>query len=412
MGTGLVANIAYWEPSLQRCRAKTSHGKNKTPAAAINRSLDDMERTIDAVFLHYEEKGEIPTAAEFVAAYGLAADPAGGKPETLAADKPIAGFVDEYLRIGTSSGKWAAGTAARARVMRNHIRAFSTNLTLRKLVEGGPQPWIEYFGTVADNVKGEGLVNSTIKSDMAFLRAFLRWAQERGYCDAMPFLNQRMRLKTAERPVVFLEWDELMRVFDFDFGKKHYLAQVRDVFCFCCFTSLRYSDVHNLKRSNITDTELRITTIKTHDALTIELNKYSRAILARYEGKVMPDGHALPVISNQRMNTYLKEMGQICGLDAPITITRYKGARRYDTTYKKWELLTTHCGRRTFVCNALMLGIPADIVMQWTGHSDYKAMRPYVAIADGARRSAMAVFDHVPDPAKVGQKAGQKSDDG
>lgn len=249
------------------------------------------------------------------------------------------------------------------------------------------------------------------------MKVFMRWAQEHGYCNATPFLNMRVKLKTAEKPVIFLTWDELMTVYNFDFGHRNYLAQVRDVFCFCCFTSLRYSDVHNLKRSNIFDTELRIITIKTHDSLTIELNKYSKAILDRYAGVPFPDDKALPVITNQKMNDYLKKMAKACGIDTPVTITQYKGTTRIDKTYKKWELMSTHCGRRTFVCNALMLGIPANIVMKWTGHSDYATMRPYIEIADEAKRSAMTAFDNVDTKVlgiapnqSVGQNVGQKDD--
>lgn len=60
---------------------------------------------------------------------------------------------------------------------------------------------------------------------------------------------------------------------------KQYLERVRDVFLFCCFTSLRYSDVRNLKRSDVKSDHIEVTTVKTADSLSIELNKYSKAIL-------------------------------------------------------------------------------------------------------------------------------------
>ena len=125
-------------------------------------------------------------------------------------------------------------------------------------------------------------------------------------------------MDTAEKQVIYLTWEELMKVYHHDFGKKNYLAQVRDVFCFCCFTSLRYSDVYNLRRANISNGVIHITTVKTHDSLTIELNKYSQAILDKYADVTFPMDKALPVISNQRMNDYLKEMGKACELDEPM----------------------------------------------------------------------------------------------
>ena len=59
----------------------------------------------------------------------------------------------------------------------------------------------------------------------------------------------------------------------------------------------------------------------------------------------------------------------------------------------KHELLSTHTGRKTFICNALSLGIPPNVVMKWTGHSDYKAMKPYIDIADSIKVNSMALFD-------------------
>jgi hypothetical protein len=93
------------------------------------------------------------------------------------------------------------------------------------------------------------------------------------------------------------------------------------------------------------------------------------------------------------MNDYLKDVGKICGIDTPIAVTHYKGDERIDEVFPKYELLGTHTGRRTFVCNALSLGIPPQIVMKWTGHSDYKAMKPYIDIADSAKSEAMKRFD-------------------
>lgn len=393
-------NPDNWEKSLQRCKAKSTHGKIKTPASVINKDLQEMEDLINSIFMRFEEIDRIPTKEEFSEAYDRQVNPEKyikKEKESNPADEPLFKIYDEFIKDGMTSGRWSDGTLVKCRTIRKHLYSISRKLSLNDIINGGINILIEHFGKVPDNFKNKGLANTTIKNDIAFVKVFLRWAQEHGYCDASPFLNQRVKLKTAEKPVIFLTKEELMKVYDFDFGQKNYLSQVRDVFCFCCFTSLRYSDVYNLRRSNITDSEIHITTIKTHDTLTIELNRYSRAILNKYANIPFPNDKALPVITNQKMNDYLKEMGKVCGIDSPITITRYKGTQRYDKTYKKYELLSTHCARRTFVCNAIMLGIPTNIVMKWTGHSDYATMKPYLDIADEARRSAMTVFNRFED---------------
>ena len=176
---------------------------------------------------------------------------------------------------------------------------------------------------------------------------------------------------------------------------KQYLERVRDVFAFCCFTGLRYSDVYNLRRSDIKDDHIEITTIKTTDHLKIELNKHSRSILDKYKDVPFKDDKDLPVISNQKMNDYLKELGELAEINEPVRETYYKGNERIDEVTPKYALLTTHAGRRTFICNALALGIPAQVVMKWTGHSDYKAMKPYIDIADDIKANAMNKFNQL-----------------
>ena len=117
----------------------------------------------------------------------------------------------------------------------------------------------------------------------------------------------------------------------------------------------------------------------------------------------------LPVISNQKMNDYLKELGELAEINEPVRETYYKGNERIDEVTPKYALLSTHAGRRTFnaflkivndarrtfICNALALGIPAQVVMKWTGHSDYKAMKPYIDIADDIKANAMNKFNQL-----------------
>ena len=134
---------------------------------------------------------------------------------------------------------------------------------------------------------------------------------------------------------------------------------------------------------------------KTADSLTIELNKYSKAILDKYKDIHFENYMALPVISNQKMNDYLKELGELAEINEPVRETYYKGNERIDEVTPKYALLSTHAGRRTFICNALALGIPAQVVMKWTGHSDYKAMKPYIDIADDIKANAMNKFNQL-----------------
>ena len=306
--------------------------------------------------------------------------------------------------------KWRELTVKSMDSFKNHMEDFFDSEIITSIDyfdEDGTTSFVNYLLDVKE------LRNSTVEKYLSRLRYFLRWANKKGYTTLKG--DYKPRLQKTNKPVVFLEWDDLMKLLYFEFPdvgteltledvhgneykkkvslEKSTMERVRDAFCFCCFTSLRYSDLKRLKRTNVFAKYILITTKKDTDTLKIELNKYSKALLNKYKDEKFAGDQPLPVISEQRMNEHLKAIGEICGFNEPVHITYFKGSERVDEIYAKWELMTTHVGRKTFICNSLMLGIPPQIVMKWTGHSDYAAMKPYIAIADSAKSDAMAKFD-------------------
>lgn len=244
--------------------------------------------------------------------------------------------------------------------------------------------------------KTKDMRNSTIGKQLGFLKWFIRWAFKKGYHQNIAFETFKPKLKNTPKKVIFLTWNELNKLKACNIPQnKQYLERVRDVFLFCCFTGLRYSDVYNLRTSDVKADHIEITTVKTADSLVIELNNHSKAILEKYKDVHFEGNKVLPVISNQKMNDYLKELGELAEINEPIRETYYKGNQRIDEVTPKYALLGTHAGRRTFICNALALGIPAQVVMKWTGHSDYKAMKPYIDIADDIKANAMSRFNQL-----------------
>ena len=235
--------------------------------------------------------------------------------------------------------------------------------------------------------------NETINRNMRSIKWFLRWAKLNGYEVDETCLHYKS-IYNEDKPVIFLTWEELMRVYKYDLSNRPELDKTRDMFCFCCFTSLRYSDMINLKWSNIKNDSIEVVTIKTSDTIIIDLNDYSREIIEKYRGNNNRiDGKVFKEKSSQKMNVRLKEIAKLCGIDTPIHIVEMYGSERREFTVPKYELIGTHCGRRTFICNALSMGIAPNIVMKWTGHSDYKAMKPYIDIADNIRKESMSLFN-------------------
>lgn len=389
-GNTVAFNVGYrvefdkWSAETQRCKNNTTHGKKKIAASVINKEIGRFERIADEVFNSFDIAEKTPTADEFRAEFNQR----NGKVVIDTFAKTFFAVYDEFVADMGNANQWTRATYQKFAALKNHLTGFDSELSFSRLDEIGLTDFVNYMRDVL------GMRNSTIGKQLGFLKWFLRWATARNYNTEKAYEIYSPRLKTADKKVIFLDWEELMRVYNFELPTHlSRLARVRDVFCFCCFTSLRYSDVANLKRSDVFKNYISITTVKTADSLKIEFNDYSRAILAKYADDHFEGNLALPVISNQRMNDALKELGEVCGIDKPITVTYYKGNERIDEVYPKYALLGTHCGRRTFICNALMLGVSPQIVMKWTGHSDYKAMKPYIDIADKAKEDAMKVFN-------------------
>ena len=119
----------------------------------------------------------------------------------------------------------------------------------------------------------------------------------------------------------------------------------------------------------------------------------TRKIIEKYKDCSFDSGRLLPVISNSKMNQQLKELFKAAGFNEVLTDVSFRGGVRIEQTYEKWTKIGTHVGRKSFICNALALGVPVNVIMKWTGHSDYKAMKPYIDVADSIKAHYMHKLD-------------------
>ncbi len=413
--TGYKIAPAKWDAGKQQARKGSSNAAGMT-WSVINTALSRIAEH----FAVYESQCMLNDLSldaevlksEFVQTFGrkqTSSDTSESLNESEARVLEFWDYYEMFITERSATNQWTRATHQKFNALRSHLESWCPQISFDDFTESGLASLIAHLRDEKQ------MKNSTIGKQLGFVKWFLRWATHKGYNTNTAYQVFSPKLKTAQKQVVFLEWTELMKVFNFaipangetitlhDADGQGYskvvhdaaaLAKTRDVFCFCCFTSLRFSDAANLKRANISDTSLTITTVKTADTITIELNKYAKEILERYRD-VDLDGYALPRITNQRMNIYLKDLCELCEINRPITRTYYRGSERIDETLPKYELIGTHTGRRTFICNALMLGIPAEIVMKWTGHADYKSMKPYIDIANDAKAKAMDLFNRI-----------------
>ncbi|MRJ11372.1 site-specific integrase [Ornithobacterium rhinotracheale] len=383
---GYRIDIEKWSKETQRCKANTTHGKKKIPANVINRKIQRFETACEDVFTKFKTLKKTPEKEQFKELFNKEI----GRETKNDSDRTFFEAYDEYIVEEGRFNQWTESTFQKVSVVKNHLLKYDENISFEDLTA---EKLSDYVYFLQHHLKFK---NSTILKNIAFVKTFLRWAYKKKYIKNKDFIDFKPKLKTTQKKIIFLTPTEFKQFREFKIPKtKQYLERIRDVFLFQCFTGLRYSDVYNLKKSDIKNGVIEITTIKTADSLTIELNEHSKRILDKYENYPTENEKALPVITNQKMNEYLKELAELAGIDEPVRETYYIGNKRYDEVTPKYALLGTHAGRRTFICNALSLGIPPQVVMKWTGHSDYKAMKPYIDIADEVKASAMEKFNQL-----------------
>lgn len=391
--TGYRIDVAKWDGDKQRVKNGCTN-KLKQSASEINAALLGYYTELQEIFKRFEVAEIMPSPAKVKEAFN---NRHGQNEKTELASADTSNMpsnfyeaFDDFVRVCGRQNDWTHSTFEKFAAVKNHLKNFRSELSFDFFDEEGLTEYVQYLREVRE------MRNSTIGKQLSFLKWFLRWSFKQGMHSNNAYDAFKPKLKDTQKKIIFLTWEELNKLREFKIPPtKQALERVRDVFLFQCFTGLRYSDVFNLRRSDIKGDHIEVTTVKTSDSLIIELNDHSRAILEKYKDVEFENDKALPVITNQKMNDYLKELAELAEINEPVRQTYYKGNERIDEVTPKYALLGTHAGRRTFICNALALGIPPQVVMKWTGHSDYKAMKPYIDIADDIKANAMSKFNQL-----------------
>lgn len=387
--TGINVPTKRWNTKTMILKSGNSVDEARQ-AHEVNTRLAKMKKDIESILLKWEKKGSIPRPENLRNDYYALRNPNpnGNNSTKLSMPRSLLSIYDEFIEKKGFERNWTPATHEKFAALGKHIIKYKTKPTFEDFNEYGLGKYVKYL---MDDVK---MKNSTIKKNLGFLKWFLRWANKKGYHNITDFETFDPKLESPHNKPVFLEPEELKALWNLEFDRtQKHLEQIRDVFVFCCFSGLRHSDAYNLRRENILNGQIELTTIKTSDRITIPLNEITSFILKKYEDYPTQNNKALPVISNQKMNVDLKIIAKMAGITAPVPRTQIIGHQRIDSYPPKYELIGTHAARRTFVILGLSMGIQPQVIMDWTGHSSYKAMKPYIDILDNAREKSMQQYN-------------------
>ncbi|KQC00682.1 site-specific integrase [Pedobacter sp. Hv1] len=276
-------------------------------------------------------------------------------------------FIDGY-RIKASEGT-IKKLQTNKKHLQNFVKAYRISLDFDGIDIPFLNKYVEYFQVKKLHTNG------TIGRNVKVLKWFLNHCAKMGYHSNYAFKSFTYKITEAE--VINLTYEELFRLYNLKLDNECF-SQVRDVFCFCCFTALRYGDVKNLKKTDINGDIFEIITLKTQSKATIPLILEAQAILSKYENVL--GNRALPVISNQKMNEYLKVVAKMAKLTRPITKVRYRGSKRLEETYPLHDIITTHMGRKTCISYLVSQNMSSELIRSISNHKSISAFSRYVNI--------------------------------
>ena len=345
--TGISVKSSQWDKEKERIKGRTTEALN------TNLQFDNIASGLQSIFRRIEMSDVVSLErikSEFL-----------GKKEEI--DTLMQLFEkhngDVAKQVGVSVGK---ATLQKYNVCKRHFSEFlekqykRSDLKLTELTYVVIREFDLYLRTEV------GQNPNTATKTMKTFKTITLLGQKMGVLLHDPFMNHRFHIEPVNRG--FLTDEEILLIAHKQINIPR-LELIRDIFIFSCFTGLAYIDVSNLTPDHIVTlgdkqwimTQRQKTSVETN-VLLLDIPK---AIIAKYGGKTYRNGKLFPMLTNQKTNSYLKEIADICGIK---------------------KNLTFHLARHTFATMSLSKGVPMESVSKMLGHTNIRTTQIYARITN------------------------------
>jgi site-specific recombinase XerD len=368
-----ISTQRKWDPDRWNSDAERAAG-TKEDAKSLNAYLDTLQARV------YEAQRQIIANCEEVNISNIRARLDGKKDEARMLIEIFRNHNNQLSQLVNKD--FAPGTLERYETALNHTTAFMQwkykksdidilDLSFEFVTE--MEFWLKTVRNCSHNTSVKYISN---------LKKIVNICLKNGWLQRDPFIGYKMNKREIIRE--YLSKDEIEMVYNKEFFTLR-LSVVRDIFIFSCFTGLSYADIKKLKRSEIVigiDGEKWISTQrqKTDSLSRIPLLPIALEIMGKYENNVkcINEDLVLPILSNQKMNAYLKEIADVVGINKQFTF---------------------HCARHTFATTVTLTnGVPIESVSKMLGHRNLKTTQHYAKIIDRKVSDDMKIlketFDH------------------
>jgi integrase len=358
--TGEKVDRSHWNQNKQAVRNSVSE------APEINKGLEEKAEKVRSIYRRAYLDGIKPGQRYIREAF---------KEDKTGKEYTFFEVLDKYLEA--KEQEYTKTTLKKVRSCFNHLRNFEKHRGRKITFDAIDESFLDeiraYYYEQCQHTQ------NSVARNIKVLKGFLNWALKRRYHQNVAFQNFKVKETTGK--VVFVTEEEFDRLSSLE-NLSYNFQFARDLFVFLWLTGLRVSDAQNLKKSNYNSREGYL---DLKDWKTRKDNKYplvDRAVRVIEEHKAEKGEILFPAFSSQVVNRRLKELGRMAGIDEEVTIVKFWKGERIERTYRKYELLSTKLGRKSFITNALLKGMDHETVMSFSNHNDYRTLQHYIGKAE------------------------------
>lgn len=359
----------YWNSSKQEYNPR----RYRDNCAAKNAWLRELKTEVAELADKNERNGIITTNREIKE---ILANKIVSKPVKESFEELLYSFLKEHKK--NDGNPLNESTKKKYMVVYKNLKDYSESYHIKLEIGRINEDYLQDFREYLTKVKG--LTDNTVVTNLKVIKTFLRHYMKRGIVKNIDFSEVKTIEKEGE--IYVLPIDRVLELQYADIENER-LQRVRDVFCFMCWTGQRYSDIAKINHNDIVEKadgekDWNLITSKTQSRISVPIVQFAQEILDKYKDFETP----IPIYSNQKINDYLKELGKLVKFDWSVKSSKFFEGVLHQKQVPFYKVLTTHVGRKSYITNSLILGVPERVVKEVSGHRDENSFRRYVKLAE------------------------------
>lgn len=368
-------NPIFWNKKAGR--AKQDNRFKQFPE--FNARLQDIEDKALSVLRKMQNDGEDVTNETLKLQLDKVLKPY--KDQTESNKMQLLEFLDYYIETSGMRPNTMKSYKQTARNLREYEEEKNIKITYERID-------IDFHANFIQYLKTKGYSINSIGDRVKVLKTILRASYDRGLHQNIDYQKKAFARPKEETTAVYLNDDELAKIYSLNLENDKKLNNVRDWFIIGAYTGLRFSDLSALTSNNIKKDAIEIKTSKTGVTVDIPLHSYVKQILEKHSFNLPK------MISNQKFNEYVKNIAEKAEINDPVLMEEIKGNMKVQRSEPKCKLVTAHTARRSFATNAFLAGVPTIQIMKLTGHKTEKVFMKYIKITgkENARKLQLHPF--------------------